>query len=305
MTPQDSLFQAPYVDVDEWREQPVRHRYVHGGFEGADTRFSFYFPPADLYQGRFFHYITPVPISETLSQGASGEEDKIGFAVESGAYLVETNGGGSQGAAVFGSGIDPTIGAYRANAAAAQYSRAVAAQVYGPHRPYGYAFGGSGGAFRTIGGMENTQGVWDGAVPYVIGSPMAIPNVFCVRMHAMRILKDKFPQIVDALEPGGSGDMYAGLNDEEREALREVTRMGFPPKSWFAYPTMGVHGFTALYRGMVMAGGGALLRNMDRLLTQETGVPCFVAEDPMSCVAIGAGKALENYHIMRRSLPTV
>ncbi len=58
-------------------------------------------------------------------------------------------------------------------------------------------------------------------------------------------------------------------------------------------------------RGMVLSGGGALLRNMDRLLTNETGVPCFVAEHPMACVALGAGKALENYHIMRRSLPTV
>ncbi len=56
-------------------------------------------------------------------------------------------------------------------------------------------------------------------------------------------------------------------------------------------------------RGMVLSGGGALLRNMDRLLTKETGVPCFVAEHPMACVALGAGKALENYEIMRRSLP--
>ncbi|MGQ9552856.1 MAG: rod shape-determining protein [Anaerolineae bacterium] len=55
-------------------------------------------------------------------------------------------------------------------------------------------------------------------------------------------------------------------------------------------------------RGMVMTGGGALLRNMDRLLTRETGVPCFVADDPMSCVALGAGRALENYAIMRRAM---
>jgi len=54
-------------------------------------------------------------------------------------------------------------------------------------------------------------------------------------------------------------------------------------------------------RGMVMTGGGALLRNMDRMLTQETGVPCFVAEDPIECVAVGAGRALENYAIMRRA----
>jgi hypothetical protein len=46
-------------------------------------------------------------------------------------------------------------------------------------------------------GIENTVDVWDGVVPYVAGSPMAIPNVFTVRMHAMRILKDKFPVIDD------------------------------------------------------------------------------------------------------------
>ncbi len=55
-------------------------------------------------------------------------------------------------------------------------------------------------------------------------------------------------------------------------------------------------------RGMVLVGGGALLRNMDRLLTKETGVPCSVAEDALSCVAKGAGRALENYHVLKRSL---
>jgi rod shape-determining protein MreB len=58
-------------------------------------------------------------------------------------------------------------------------------------------------------------------------------------------------------------------------------------------------------RGMVLCGGGALLRSIDRLLTKETGVPCFVAENPLACVALGAGKALENYQVMHRSLPLV
>lgn len=56
-------------------------------------------------------------------------------------------------------------------------------------------------------------------------------------------------------------------------------------------------------RGIVMTGGGSLLRNVDRYLTRETGVPCHVAEDPLACVAIGAGKALEQYNILKRSLP--
>jgi hypothetical protein len=249
----DELFKEPYVDKDEWRNEPVRHRYIHGGFKGTDTRFSFYFPSVEKYQGHFFQYITPVPDNENLSQGASGEEDKIGFCVENGAYFIETNGGGTAGMGIPGSGVDPSIGAYRANEASAQFSRIVAKWVYGEiSRPYGYAFGGSGGAYRTIGGIENTEGVWDGVVPYVVGSPMAIPNVFTVRMFAMRVLNDKFPQIVDALEPGGSGDMYAGLNKEESEALHEVTGMGFPPLSWFGYKTMGIHAFSILYQTIVM-----------------------------------------------------
>lgn len=55
-------------------------------------------------------------------------------------------------------------------------------------------------------------------------------------------------------------------------------------------------------RGMVMAGGGALLRNMDRYLTQETGVPCHVAENPLLCTSIGAGKGLEHLPLLRRAI---
>ena len=248
----DPVFAQPYIDIDEWRDAPVRHRYVHGGFKGTDTRFSFYFPEKAQYQGRFFQHFTPAPDSENNAQKVPpGADNKIGFAVSSGGYFVETNGGGKAFAG-YGSN-DPTIGAYRANAAAAQYSRVIARKMYGGKRPYGYAFGGSGGAYRTVGSMENTRGVWDGAVPYVLGSSMAIPNMFTVRMHAMRILKDKFPRILDAVEPGGSGDPYAGLSKDEADALREVTRMGFPMPSWFGYKTMGIHGFAALYPGVVAA----------------------------------------------------
>ncbi|AGM41519.1 rod shape-determining protein MreB [Spiribacter salinus M19-40] len=46
-------------------------------------------------------------------------------------------------------------------------------------------------------------------------------------------------------------------------------------------------------RGIVLTGGGALLRNLDRLLMEETGLPVVVAEDPLTCVARGGGRALE------------
>jgi rod shape-determining protein MreB len=46
-------------------------------------------------------------------------------------------------------------------------------------------------------------------------------------------------------------------------------------------------------RGLVLTGGGALLRDLDRLLMEETGLPVIVAEDPLTCVARGGGRALE------------
>ena len=46
-------------------------------------------------------------------------------------------------------------------------------------------------------------------------------------------------------------------------------------------------------KGMVIAGGGALLRDIDRLLMEETGLPVIVADDPLTCVVRGSGKALE------------
>lgn len=57
-------------------------------------------------------------------------------------------------------------------------------------------------------------------------------------------------------------------------------------------------------RGLVLTGGGALLRHLDVLLTQETGIPCHVADNPLECTAIGAGVALEHLDVIKRSLPT-
>jgi rod shape-determining protein MreB len=55
-------------------------------------------------------------------------------------------------------------------------------------------------------------------------------------------------------------------------------------------------------RGMVLCGGGSLLRNMDKLLTKETGVPAYVAENPLACVALGTSKAFKNLDVLRRVL---
>ena len=55
-------------------------------------------------------------------------------------------------------------------------------------------------------------------------------------------------------------------------------------------------------KGIVISGGGALLRNMDRLITTVTGVAAHVAPDPLSCVAKGTGIALEHFDVFAKSL---
>jgi rod shape-determining protein MreB len=58
-------------------------------------------------------------------------------------------------------------------------------------------------------------------------------------------------------------------------------------------------------RGIILTGGGSLLRNLDRLITRETGISAYVADDPLSCVAIGAGRALEHFEYFKDSLTPV
>jgi rod shape-determining protein MreB len=55
-------------------------------------------------------------------------------------------------------------------------------------------------------------------------------------------------------------------------------------------------------KGMILTGGGALLRNIDQRISQAIGVPCFVADDPLTCVARGAGIVLDSLDIFKRSI---
>jgi rod shape-determining protein MreB len=58
-------------------------------------------------------------------------------------------------------------------------------------------------------------------------------------------------------------------------------------------------------RGMLISGGGSLLRGIDKWLTQETGVPAYIAENPVECIAIGAARGLTMLERIRRNLPAV
>jgi rod shape-determining protein MreB and related proteins len=55
-------------------------------------------------------------------------------------------------------------------------------------------------------------------------------------------------------------------------------------------------------RGMVLCGGGSLLRGIDKLFTKDTGVPAYVAENPLACVALGTHKAFRHLEILKRVL---
>jgi hypothetical protein len=231
----DPLYNKPVIDNETDLITPVPHRKVSGHFEGTDKKFTFYLPPKSQFEGRFFQLVYPL-------QDENATDVNVSFGADSGAYTVQTNGGGG----------------YRVDAAAAKFSKTVAAKYYGwSKRIYGYIYGGSGGSYQTIGALEGTNGVWDGAVPYITGVPTSIPNNFFIRAFARFVLEKKAPQIADAVSPGGSQNPYAGLNDMEQAVLREVTKLGVPLRAWEDYSYLlglkdpeGLLGFLAVLRNI-------------------------------------------------------
>ena len=55
-------------------------------------------------------------------------------------------------------------------------------------------------------------------------------------------------------------------------------------------------------KGIVLAGGGALIKNLDKLLSQRTGMPVYISENPLECVVKGTGKTLEDLERLKSVL---
>lgn len=107
-----------------------------------------------------------------------------------------------------------------------------------------------------------------------------------------RSLIDGLPKIIEI----SSNEITDAISDELSEIIRTVKNVlaQTPPEL----------SADIIDKGMVLSGGGALLKNMDELIFREIGVPAYIAQDPLFCVAKGTGAILENLDLYKKALMT-
>jgi len=225
----DPLYNVPTIDYEEdYSIDDFAIHVVHGHFESTAINFTIHLPTFDRFENRFFQLVYPINflIIEI--------DELVRFGADSGGYIVS---------------VSSRIG-YRHEAAAAKFSRRVAANFYKikPETINGYIFGGSGGSYQTIGALENTLGVWQGAVPYI----QAIPT-FSGQSAAfgLLVLGDQRSDVIDALQPGGN-DPYKALSEMQIKVYDEMVSLGFPPRGYeslnYTFASGGVVGAASTIR---------------------------------------------------------
>ncbi|KAF5652155.1 hypothetical protein F25303_3629 [Fusarium sp. NRRL 25303] len=231
----DSLYSRPVIDSETHETLPIPHLRVSGHFEGTVIDFNIYLPKKG-WKGRFFQLVYPL-------QNSSASDREIGFGAESGGYTVRASG----------------IPTYRGDAAAAKFSMVIAREYYKPkaNKIHGYIYGGSGGSLVTVGAMENTIGIWSGAVTLVQAVPVSINN-WSVRALAGLVLQNKSAEIEEALRPGGSGDVYSTFSPTERKVFEEATALGIPVKGWETFYETGAS--ESLWESIRSVSGSAVMR---------------------------------------------
>ncbi|EKD44030.1 MAG: hypothetical protein ACD_72C00025G0003, partial [uncultured bacterium] len=104
-------------------------------------------------------------------------------------------------------------------------------------------------------------------------------------------------------------DMIAGLpriitvtSDDTTEALQHELGILVDAIKEVLYNTPPELSADVMDKGIIMSGGSSMLRNLDELVAQSTGVPTYLAEEPLLCVAKGTGIALDNLDSYKRSI---
>ena len=104
-------------------------------------------------------------------------------------------------------------------------------------------------------------------------------------------------------------DLVTGLpkelkvsSEEIREALKEPVNAVVDSIKFTLEKTPPELAADIMERGIMLAGGGALLEGLDKLINKETGIPVFIAEQPMDCVVLGTGRVLEEIDVLSNVL---
>lgn len=126
-------------------------------------------------------------------------------------------------------------------------------------------------------------------VKITIGSAIALVKEEYMEVRG-RDLMGGLPKIVRI----SSNEVTEAIQDELREIINAIKKVfqETPPEL----------AADVIDKGMVISGGGALLRNIDQLITKTIGVPCYIADDPLFCVIKGIGIALENLELYKRTI---
>jgi rod shape-determining protein MreB len=122
-----------------------------------------------------------------------------------------------------------------------------------------------------------------------IGSAMALVNEEYTEIRG-RDLTGGLPKTIRV----SSNEITESMQDELREMINAIKKVLQETPPELAADIMD--------KGMIVSGGGALLRNIDRLITKTIGVPTYIADEPLLCVVKGTGKVLENLDVYKRSV---
>ncbi len=217
LTVKDTGQQIPYTQVDGHFNPTHTKATLPPGVRSSPTTVrhgvKWLFPAKEFWRNRFFDAVYPLP----LSQSFTGDPT---FEFTHGGYLVNVSPG------------SPNVG-YRVDAAASKLAKVYANKLYANSaRIYGYVYGISGGSIQTMGAVEGTTGVWDGAMPTSLATDgLSMHSFMWDSLFMMAVPPAQRALIVQAVKTGSTQNIYEGLNPEQHAILDEFLNAGFAPRA--------------------------------------------------------------------------